>query len=386
LLPTSATDPLGNSVGVQNDYRLLTPWELTDPNGNRGQVAFDTRGVVVESAFLGKVGDSDGDTLNAPTATFEYDLFAFRDTGEPTYNKSRARVTHGDPNTEWIESYSYFGGAGQTLMVKAQAEPGLAPQRDQDGALVLDQYGAPVLVDTSPNLRWIGNGRTVIDNKGNPVRQYEPYFSSTPAFEDEAELVEQGVSALLNYDPVGRLVRSDLPDGTFSRVEFTPWESTSWDANDTVADSDWYAARYDYVGADVHSLKERRAAELAWAHRETPSRTIFDSLGRPFLGIEDLGGGNTLETKVVLDVRGLPLQIIDARGNVAEGRTHGILGQLLETTSVDAGDRQALTTILGEPLRSWDAKDQCARATYDALRRPVDGYVQPAVGSELLLS
>ncbi|MCA9697916.1 MAG: toxin, partial [Myxococcales bacterium] len=197
LLPTAATDPLGNSVGVQNDYRLLTPWELTDPNGNRGQVAFDTRGVVVESAFLGKVGDSDGDTLNAPTATFEYDLFAFRDAGEPTYNKSRARVTHGDPDTEWIESYSYFGGAGQTLMVKAQAEPGLAPQRDQDGALVLDQYGAPVLVDTSPNLRWIGNGRTVIDNKGNPVRQYEPYFSSTPAFEDEAELVEQGVSALL---------------------------------------------------------------------------------------------------------------------------------------------------------------------------------------------
>ena len=113
---------------------------------------------------------------------------------------------------------------------------------------------------------------------------------------------------------------------------------------------------------------------------------VFDSLWRPFLGIEDLGGGTTYTTKVVLDIRGLPSQIIDARGNVAEGRTHGILGQVLETTSADAGDRQALTTILGEPLRGWDAKDQCARVTYDALRRPVDGYVQPAVGSEILLS
>src|SRR5690606_31784820 len=37
-------------------------------------------------------------------------------------------------------------------------------------------------------------------------------------------------------------------------------------------------------------------------------------------------------------------------------------------------------------LRAWDAKDQRARVTYDELRRPVDSYVQPAVGSEILLS
>src|SRR5690606_24237858 len=258
------------------------------------------------------------------------------------------RITHGDPNTEWIESYSYFGGAGQTLMVKAQAEPGLAPQRDQDGELVLDPNGDPVLVDTSPNLRWIGNGRTILDNKGNPVRQYEPYYSSTHEYEDEAELVEQGVSPLIHYDPIGRVIRTDFPDGTFSKVEFTPWESTSWDANDTVKDSDWYAARKDYDGPDPYWKKERRAAEQAFEHRETPSKLIFDALGRPFLGIEGLGGGITYETRVVLDIRGLPSQIFDARGNVAEARTHGILGQVLETTSTDAGDRQALTTILGE--------------------------------------
>ncbi|WP_181234175.1 toxin TcdB middle/C-terminal domain-containing protein [Enhygromyxa salina] len=386
LLPVSATDPLGNAVTVQNDYRLLTAWEVTDPNGNRGQVAFDTRGVVVKSAIMGKVGDSDGDTLAEPTSTFEYDLFSFRDSGNPTSNKSRVRVTHGDPNTDWIESYSYFGGAGQTLMVKAQAEPGLAPERDQYGELVLDQYGDPVLVDTSPVLRWIGNGRTILDNKGNPVRQYEPYYSSTHEYEDEAELVERGVSPLIHYDAIGRVTRTDFPDGTFSKVVFTPWESEQWDANDTVVDSDWYTARIGYVGGDVYLQKERRAAELAYEHRETPSKMVFDSLGRPFLGIEDLGGGTTFETKIELDIRGLPTQISDARGNIAEARTHGILGQVLETTSADAGDRQALTTILGEPLRAWDAKDQCARVTYDALRRPVDGYVQPAVGSEILLS
>src|SRR5690606_27434952 len=216
--------------------------------------------------------------------------------------------------------------------------------------------------------------------------QYEPYYSSTHEYEDEVELVEQGVSPLIHYDPIGRVSRTDFPDGTFSKLEITPRESTSWDPTDTVEDSDWYAARKDDDGPDPYWKKERRAAELAFEHRETPSKMIFDSLGRPFLGIEDLGGGTTYTTKVILDIRGLPSQIIDARGNVAEARSYGILGQVLETTSADAGDRQALTTILAEPLRAWDAKHQCARVTYDELRRPVDAYVQPAVGSEILLS
>ena len=58
-------------------------------------------------------------------------------------------------------------------------------------------------------MRWIGNGRTVFDNKGNPVKQYEPYFSSIPGYEDEAELVEQGVSPRIHYDPIGRVIRTD---------------------------------------------------------------------------------------------------------------------------------------------------------------------------------
>ena len=35
--------------------------------------------------------------------------------------------------------------------------------------------------DVSP--RWIGSGWTIYDNKGQPVRQYEPFFSATHRFE-----------------------------------------------------------------------------------------------------------------------------------------------------------------------------------------------------------
>lgn len=40
--------------------------------------------------------------------------------------------------------------------------------------------------------RWMGTGRTVFDNKENVVKQYEPFFSSTPAYEDEDDLVDWG--------------------------------------------------------------------------------------------------------------------------------------------------------------------------------------------------
>jgi hypothetical protein len=96
-------------------------------------------------------------------------------------------------------------------------------------------------VESDP--RWVGSGRTIFDNKGNPVKQYEPYFSSTDAFEAEVELREQGVTPLLHYDPLGRMVRTDFPDGTYARVGFTPWEQTTWDRNDTAGETTWHSER-----------------------------------------------------------------------------------------------------------------------------------------------
>src|SRR5690606_25679082 len=110
-----------------------------------------------------------------------------------------------------------------------------------DGALVHDEQGKLVFAFTAA--RWVGTGRVVLDNKGNPVKQYEPFFSSTQEHEDETELVEWGVTPILRYDPIGRLIRTDLPNGTFSKTIFDPWQQTSYDPNDTVLLSGWYAER-----------------------------------------------------------------------------------------------------------------------------------------------
>ena len=80
---------------------------MTDPNGNRTAVTFDERGVPVKMAVMGKVGDSDGDTLEDPTAEYAYYPFDWVDGKGPIHAKTRMREIHGDSGTPWQESHTY---------------------------------------------------------------------------------------------------------------------------------------------------------------------------------------------------------------------------------------------------------------------------------------
>ena len=383
LLTTRTEDALGNQVTIENDYSTLSPVLITDPNGNRTATRLDELGMVVATAVMGKVGSTDGDTLDDPTTTLEYDLFRFQTTGKPNVVRTRARETHRDPATRWQESYSYSDGSGHEVMRKVQAEPGLAPVLDADGHLVLGPDGQPLLEQANP--RWVGTGRTVFDNKGNPIKQYEPYFSRTHEYEDDLDLVQWGVTPVLRYDPIGRLVRTDFPNGTCSRVEFTPWSQTTWDPNDTVLDPGnlWYAARQPGA-TPAPSAAEQRAASLAAGHAGTPTVVDVDTLGRPFLSIADLGGGKKVRTRTTLDIQDNPLVVTDARGNDAMTHTSDVAGRKIHQNSIDAGARWMLTDVLGSPLRLWDSRGHVLRTAYDVLRRLTGLWVQKDGGPEVL--
>src|SRR5205814_9621783 len=71
-----------------------------------------------------------------------------------------------------------------------------------------------------------------------PVRQYEPFFSQLPLghqFEFGAQL---GVSPILCYDPVGRVVATIHPNQTYEKVVFDTWHQQTSDVNDTVLQTD----------------------------------------------------------------------------------------------------------------------------------------------------
>ncbi|HEY5741129.1 MAG TPA: SpvB/TcaC N-terminal domain-containing protein, partial [Terrimicrobiaceae bacterium] len=65
LLVTKTEDAAHNIVTALNDYRVLQPRMLIDPNGNRTEARFDALGMVVGTAVMGKAaGSIEGDVFD----------------------------------------------------------------------------------------------------------------------------------------------------------------------------------------------------------------------------------------------------------------------------------------------------------------------------------
>jgi len=394
LLVIQATDalplPLQNVVQARNNYRSMLPELLTDPNKNSSLAFFDALGMVTETVVMGKNGE--GDTLADPTTKLEYDLFNWMQHQKPNFVHISAREQHGPSNPRWQESYSYSDGLGREVMKKVQAEPGLALYRDANGDVVRKADNQPDLKDTSPSVRWVGTGRTIYDNKGNPVKKYEPFFDNTYGYVTEKDLVEWGVTPILHYDPLGRLIRTDNPNGTFSRREFDAWEQITSDENDTVLESKWYAARGSPQLSDPEPKDpETRAAWLAVNHANTPSIAHFDSLGRTFLTIASNGSKpeDQYKTRVKLDIEGNQRVIIDALKREAEINDYNVLGGKIHTKSIDAGERWIVQNVVDLPLRAWDSPEGDSQGhqvhyLYDELRRPTHLFMQQGTNAAIL--
>ena len=381
-LPNGATDPFGVSTtitrdrydllvqsvattgaawrttSVVNDYRVLGPVQLTDVNGNRSAVRHDPLGFVVRSALMGKAGAGEGDTLDDPTTILEYDLTRWATVGTPNVTHVKAREKFGAANAGWRETYLYATGTGGVAVAKTQAPGG-----------------------------WLATGRTILNNKGNPVKQYEPYYSPIPDYDSIEALATVGVTPILHYDPLSRLIRTDLPNGTFSTVAFTGWRSVASDSNDTVLDSRWYAERGspDPTGPEPAD-PEVRAAWLATKHARTPSAAHLDGLGRTILAVGDLGGGTTAVVRSKTDLTGRRTSLVDPLGReVSAGFTSMVGGPVFAKTA-ERGSRWMFSDIGGAPVRSWDGTGRVFRNRFDTLRRPLAISVQDGTGPQVLLS
>ncbi|WP_448544492.1 SpvB/TcaC N-terminal domain-containing protein [Roseiflexus sp.] len=368
-----------NVVTAVNDYRILGPFLITDPNKNRSAVEYDELGMVVKTAIMGKAGSVDGDTLADPTTRMEYELFNWMNHRKPNFVHTFAREQHGAANPRWQESYTYFNGSGGVAMVKAQAHPGKAFAVNPDGTKV-EVFADP---------RWVGNGRTILNNKGKPVKQYEPYFSTTHEYEDEKVLREIGVTPILYYDPIGRNIRTLFPNGTFARVEFTPWMQKVFDANDTVKESQWYADRGSPDPAtqpEPLNDPERRAAWLAAKHADTPGVIHFDSLGRPIYAVSDYGGGKKAAVRSENDLTGRFSKIFDQEQREVASGFVGMTGIPIVCESAEKGRRWMFQNVLGALVKTWDEYGRQFRIEYDVLHRPVSAFVQEAGQAEILFN
>jgi len=424
LFIKSSTDALNNVTSVERfDYRVLAPHEMKDINGNLSEVCFDVLELPVAMALKGKAGDKaddlDGmtDDIANPKST---ELINFFNMADLDVDKARdwlrgATARHiyylGDDklppcacgilreqharenlNSPLQVAFEYSDGMGSVVVKKIQAEP----------------------ETPNGNLRWIASGKVILNNKGKPVKQFEPYFSLPEVGHRYEEPAEIGVTPVMYYDSLGRLIRTEFPDGSYSRVEFSPWHVTSFDPNDTAYDpemsksSNWYRRRMDPTHsrfAEFNNPENVRAARSIEAHANTPALTVLDSLGREVVSIahnrtRDNGGTPVNEkylTFTKLDAEGKPLWIRDARKNLVmqyirppvpnnqatdpvDGFVpcYDIAGNLLYQHSMDAGDRWVLNDAAGKPMFSWDSRGHTFRTDYDELHRPTGSFVKGA--------
>jgi RHS repeat-associated protein len=433
LLMVETRDSLGNRVTVEaNDYRVLQPRLVSDENRNRTEIGFDTLGLVVGTAVMGKPSfpaPVEGDTLDGfaadltdaeldglfdaadphasaaallrdATSRIVYDLDRFRRTRQadpvdpttwrPVCAATLARETHAGislpaQGLRIQVGFSYSDGFGRQVQKKAQAEPGPG--------------GQP---------RWVGSGWTIYNNKGNPVRQYEPFFSATHRFEFG---VAAGVSPVMFYDPAERVIVTLYPNHTYEKVVFDPWRQTAYDANDTVAargaqtgdprtdpdvagfvaeyfkakPSSWQTWHAQRIGGAI-GPDEQTAAQRAAAHADTPITAHFDTLGRPFLSVgrnrvvcrgHDLDGSEeAFTTRVELDIEGNEREVRDALGRVVVRYAYDLPGNRIHQLSMEAGERWTLGDADGRPIRAWDGRGHMFTTKYDALRRPVEQTVR----------
>jgi RHS repeat-associated protein len=447
LLLTETRDALGNTARSQNDHRVMQPRVITDPNGNRSEVAFDAMGLIVGTATMGKAGENLGDSLAGfepdldvatITAHLEdpfaspndilrrastrlvYDLNRYQRTSatanpQPNVVSTLARETHDadlgpGEQTKIQHSSSYSDGFGREVQKKIQAEPG-----------PLIEGGSVV------NPRWVGGGWAIFNNKGKPVRQYEPFFSATHQFEFAKAV---GVSPILFYDPVERVVATLQPNHTYEKVVFDPWRQITWDVNDTVTldpntDEDvkgfllradgthrlpakeylptWHALRANPVHGAEANLRwpdprirdaEKSAADKAKVHEKTPTISNFETLGRPFLTIthnrfnreKPDGTIDTVDekypTRAYLDIEGNQREVRDAieqngdkLGRMVMRYDYDMLGTRIHEASMEAGERWMLNDVIGKPTHIWDSRNHTFRIEYDALRRPLRSFV-----------
>jgi RHS repeat-associated protein len=436
LLPLETEDALHNkttagergagNLSNRNDYRVLHPALITNSNGNRVEVAFDALGMVAATAVMGKPTENLGDSLSGfvadltqpdldqffadpkgpvaatllagATTRIVYELDRFARSGNaasPAYAATIVRETHmadlgPDQSSRLQVSFGYSDGFGREVQKKLQAEQGTLVE------------GGP-----SVDLRWVSSGWIIFNNKGKPVRQYEPFFDDTHDFKFG---VQAGVSPILFYDPVERVVATLHPDHTWDKVVFDPWRQTSFDVNDTMlvadpqADPDvgpyfrrlpsgdflptWYASRIGgAMGPD-----EQAAAQKAAVHADTPAVAFFDTLGRPFLTVAHNRferNGATVEehypTRVEIDIEGNQREIRDALGRAVMRYDYDMLGTRVHQASMEAGERWMLNDVAGKPIYAWDSRSQRFHTSYDPLRRPADTSLSEGPGPELLV-
>jgi RHS repeat-associated protein len=421
FLPERMTDAAGLTMQATNDYRVLQPREVTDPNGSTSHFTFSPLGLL-ESSFVRGKNSTEGDQ-GRPGARMKYGFLAFENSPagnpQPIFVRTIRHIHHDTEldvplpeRDETITTVEYSDGFGRILQTRTQGEEvrfgdehfgggeSILPVKQSDGTGG-DVVGRHNTNDLKPNV--VVSGWQIYDNKGQVVEKYEPFFSEGWDY-DQPDDRKNGQKVAMFYDPRGHVVRTLNPDGSEQRVIFgvpgtvatpdlanpekfepTPWEAYTYDANDNAGRT------HPSESADYQH------------HWNTPASILIDALGRTIKAVErnrdapaQLGGLlppiQELVTRTTYDIRGNPLIIRDAAvtvanplGRLAFQHVYDYGNHALRIDSIDAGVRKTVLDAMGGTIEQRDSKGALILHSYDNLNRPILLWARDGSGQRLTL-
>jgi RHS repeat-associated protein len=381
FMPVKVVDGAGLETHVEYDYRLFQPQKITDANKNSTRVIYSPLGLPLKFYLEGRNGE--GGTERNPEISYEYDFLSFLETRtipapQPIFVTTTRRIhhVHEGQSADVIMSKEFSDGFSRLVQTRTQAEDvrfgdplfgGNIVSPDQNQADDTSFSGVINRDRLSPNVAVSGWQR--YDNKGRVIEKWEQFFDVGWEYKPPSEsYLAQSQTVSMKYDPRGQLIRTTNPDGSQQRVVFgipanlgdpdvfapTPWESYAYDENDN-------------AGRTHQSVSETYRV-----HRNTPSSTVADALGRAVASIQRNGTDALTDwfvTQSRFDVRGNLLEITDPLGRAAFSYGHDLWNRPLRVKSIDAGLRTSVLDAVGNLIEFRDSRGCLVLREYDALNR-----------------
>ena len=274
----------------------------TDPNAETGTSVYDEFGR--QTTLVGPM-----DSLSYPTKTVEYAYGS-----DHSRITARQRINNGQAGT--IDSVSFSDGLGRGIQGKSPMETS-------------GQYAV--------------SGQSEYNSRGLPRKKYLT-FSSTNGMTTMDAITTTRPAATMEYDAMGRMVRSVNPDGTYASVGYSDWTTTAVDENghqqkSTVDAYGRLVKKEEYTGADGRSPTYPASAFTLYA----TTQYSYDS-----------------ESNLV--------KTTDAQGHVTT-ISYDNLGRKVSMNDPDMGVWTYAYDVNGNLTRQIDAKGQTMTFIYDVLNR-----------------
>lgn len=125
------------------------------------------------------------------------------------------------------QTIQFSDGAGRLLQVSVRHESGVPDWHRTATGVLVKSTGESVAN------RWAVSGRTEFNNKGLPVRHYQPFFLNDWRYVSDDSARQDLWSDAVFYDAPGREIKTVTAKEYLRRTQYYPWFTVKEDENDT---------------------------------------------------------------------------------------------------------------------------------------------------------